>query len=387
MKITVAENLNDLRLHEVAWEELSRNVSEPNVFFEPWVLQPAFELLAEDAVKVIFIFDDSILHGVIPVVRQFGYHGFPVSYFSSWRHPHSLLCTPLLRRESELQTLKAFFEWLDNANPGGQFMEFRHVSGDGPFFDAVRSLADGKRALKNVKEFFRPVFLVPLEEKLSYEKILKSDRRKKIRKKMEKLNQEGVVEFEEIGEVADIDAWIEEFLALESSGWKGKAGTALANIPAHKEYFTRVTKEAFRRKRLVFGKLSLNSRAIAMRCGYLSGGTAFMAKIAYDESYSAHSPGVLLEAEALKELCKTRRWHYVDSCSDAEHEMLSHLWPQKRKISSFDMSLSTTLSVPLVQTFSLLRTAKNMISSFVNKSELKGGEREGDSLKTHVREE
>jgi hypothetical protein len=129
-----------------------------------------------------------------------------------------------------------------------------------------------------------------------------------------------------------LSAWVEAFLDLEASGWKGKEGTAMKNLPADAAFFREATRGAFERGQLLMLGLFLDGRPIALKCNFLAPPGSFAFKIAFDESFAQHSPGVLLEMANVEHLHGARPVAWMDSCAVAEHFMINRLWRERRAV-------------------------------------------------------
>src|SRR3954471_19136722 len=79
------------------WEELAANAVEPNPFHEHWILRPALECFAGNDVAVLAVRSEGRLCALLPVQRVSRYKKLPLRALVSWRHKHSMLCTPLMR--------------------------------------------------------------------------------------------------------------------------------------------------------------------------------------------------------------------------------------------------------------------------------------------------
>jgi hypothetical protein len=146
------------------------------------------------------------------------------------------------------------------------------------------------------------------------------------------LSEVGRLDYDEIAPNADASVWIEEFLQLESSGWKGREGSAMNSNEPDRCFFKAITTEAFRRERLEMIALRLEGRPIAYKCNFLAGRASFTFKIAFDENYSQFSPGMLLEIENVRRLHAQSKIEWVDSCADPGNFMFNRLWLGRRTI-------------------------------------------------------
>jgi hypothetical protein len=156
--------------------------------------------------------------------------------------------------------------------------------------------------------------------------------------------------------------WIEEFLKLEASGWKGEQGTALACKEADRNFFAGVATEAYRRGRLMMLTMRLDERTIAQKCNLLAGNGSFAFKIAFDQSYARFSPGFMLEVENIHRLHQRPGIEWMDSCAVSDHSMINRLWLDRRTIKSVLVSTGKSPGDLLVSSLPLLRWMNRRIA-------------------------
>lgn len=135
----------------------------------------------------------------------------------------------------------------------------------------------------------------------SYFNALSSRRRYDMRHARAKLERAGKVSVEFIrpGE-ADLDCLMQDSLRIESSGWKGRAGSALMfNLPLQR-FMHAYTQRACRLGILQLCYLKCNNESIAMQIGIQYAERYWVLKIGYDERWAYGSPGMLLTLEAVK---------------------------------------------------------------------------------------
>jgi len=111
---------------------------------------------------------------------------------------------------------------------------------------------------------------------------------------------------EALGEVrvercSESDALVAAGIALELSGWKGSAGTAIAQDAATLGFYTDLARVLAAQGQLALWALYLDEHLIAFQYGIEHMGCYALLKPAYDESYSRYSPGQLLMAEVLRD--------------------------------------------------------------------------------------
>ena len=124
----------------------------------------------------------------------------------------------------------------------------------------------------------------------------------------------------------------DEFMRIEDSGWKGRAGTAMADDSGAAEFFREICARYAAAGRLQLLALEAGGTVAAMKCNIAAGDTLFSFKIAYEESLSRYSPGILMEVENVTVFHEQRAELVQDSCAQPGNEMINRLWPDRRSI-------------------------------------------------------
>ena len=195
----------------------------------------------------------------------------------------------------------------------------RHILGEGVFDQLLADQLTKMGVLPFVWEWYTRAFFKPLATADQYLSIaLSGKHRKALRRRAELLAEKGTWKYvhPEAGE--NIQTWIDSFLRIESSGWKGREGSAMASDEAHRNFFTEVIRNAFHRNRLLMPAILLNDTPIAQNCYFLAGHGSFHFKPAFDEEYAQFSPGFQMECETIRYLHGRREIEWMDSVHPAE---------------------------------------------------------------------
>jgi len=369
MSVVVIDDLTALEKYVPAWENLAAAALEPNVFYEPWMLMPAIRafgagqrvrfalILAPDPERPL---EPPLLAGIFPLEQQSRYQGLsqklPFKTLRLWKHKYCYLCTPLIRAGYGREVIAAFFDWLDAGSHGCSLMEFAFIAGDGLFYNLLIDYFDRHAKLNYVTSCFMRALFRPSSDAEAYMRAaLHGTRRHELRRHERRLSEAGRLEYLSLEPGDDVAAWTEDFLQTEAISWKGKGGRALSQDEADREYFVEVAQEAFRRGQLMMLAMRLDGRPIAHKCNFLSGPGSFAFKIAFDEKYARHSPGVLLELENIRRLHTQSKIRWMDSCADPSHPMLDRLWPDRRTIQDVVVGAGRPLGDWVVATAPLLR--------------------------------
>lgn len=94
----------------------------------------------------------------------------------------------------------------------------------------------------------------------------------------------------------------EQFCAVEQSGWKGAAGTAIASNPQTLGFYESVARQPGQACALTMYFLDLNGSPIAAHFGLTQQGRYLLLKAGYDEAYAKFGPGHLLVNAVLHDL-------------------------------------------------------------------------------------
>ena len=97
-------------------------------------------------------------------------------------------------------------------------------------------------------------------------------------------------------------AALDDFVALERRGWKGRAGTALADVQADAAYMHAALRGFARADQLCVDVLRLDDAPVAMGIVVEAGPASIFWKAAFDEAHARHSPGVLLDMAVTRRL-------------------------------------------------------------------------------------
>lgn len=114
-----------------------------------------------------------------------------------------------------------------------------------------------------------------------------------------KLEAEGELTFEVADGSERLDELLEEGFAIEGSGWKREAGTAINSFPEARRFYTSVARWAARQGWLRLAFLRLDGRALAFDYCLDSGGSLYALKGGYDPEYKRFGPGTVLTYESI----------------------------------------------------------------------------------------
>ncbi len=341
--------VQDWRLFEdpearLAWDALARCAAEPNPFFESWYLLPALRAHDADGRAHLLCFEyDGELAGLLPLRREPKYYRWPIPQLTTWIHGNCFLGAPLVAAGLERAFWRALLDWADRSAGLALFLHLPSVPLEGALYAALADvLAQQGRTAGLVHAEQRAMLCSDLPAEAYFEASMSGKKRKELRRQFARLSDLGEVRIERTTSDEHLGRWIDDFLALEHSGWKGGAGSALASHQSTTRLFREALSGAVSHDRLERLTLTLDDEPIAMLASFVTPPGAFSFKTAFDERYARYSPGVLLQRENLAMLDHPEvRW--TDSCAAADHPMIDHIWRERRAIGRLSIAIGGTL--------------------------------------------
>ena len=147
---------------------------------------------------------------------------------------------------------------------------------------------------------------VPLPSSLdALQKSLDSKFRANLRRRRKRLGEKGRVTLERVTGGLSLPAQVEEGMALEASGWKGRGGTAMAQDPSTRGFYLELARTMAAEGRLALWFMRLDGRAVGFHYALEHGGKYLLLKPGYDEAIRECSPGQLLMEDVLSD-CVSR---------------------------------------------------------------------------------
>ncbi len=334
-------NWRILRETQRNWKDLARRAAEPNVFYDPgFALASIAGLDRGEHVRAVLIWRSAPpverpclrrLIGVFPYVERRRW-GLPLVAAEAYIHPFAMSAAPLVDPELAEEAWGVLFDWLE---AGGRCTPdawmFHHLPLEGPSADAMRIAARHRGiALRAIEPRERAVLDTHGLSPAWLDQALSPKARKEYRRQRRRLGERGRLERATASLPHEAGPAIEEFLALEASGWKGRAGTAAAQSPRITGMFREAAAALAEHGQVRIDTLRLDGRPIAATITLSSGADRWLWKIAYDEAFAGYSPGVLLTLDLTEEALAEGHPIRWDSCALPGHPMIDRIWRQRR---------------------------------------------------------
>jgi CelD/BcsL family acetyltransferase involved in cellulose biosynthesis len=332
------------------WRELAARALVPNVFYEPAFALAAAPLFGRD-VGAVLVWSGTAprkLLGLFPARREFRRYGFKLPMLVGWTHPFAPFGAPLVEREAAEPVIAAWLAHVasDSERPG--LLLLPYLPQDGPFAAALTAIL--RRAQMRAADFNRHAraLLAPSGDRSAYvEHALGPSQFRELRRTARQLSELGALLFTTATEPDAVAAAVEDFLALEATGWKGEAGAAAAHGGDVRGFVkAAVTALAVERK-VAINRVFLDGRPIAAAITLRSGDTAWLWKVASDQALARYSPGVMLAASLTEELVEDASVERADSCVTADHGVMNRTWSERLPLS--DLMIATRSDAPFAR--------------------------------------
>jgi len=324
--------LSDLAAIAAELRELCACALEPNVFYEPAFAIAAQPVFAPDGLAgLVWCRSESLrLVGFFPVRIERRRYGLPMPVLLGWTHPFAPLGTPLIARGLGEPVVEAWFLHPEGQGDLPKVVLIPYLPAEGAIAQALDRTLVRRGGSNAAFGKHARALLLPAAERADYlDRAIGKKKRRELRRQRKRLAEGGVVIASSTGEPAAIAHALDDFLTLEASGWKGRAGSAArASAEIHQFMKSAVNGLAAEGKAAI-DRLFVDTRAIAAIVRLRSGAMAWCWKIAYDENFARASPGVQVLLDATEAVLADPAIARADSCATADHPMIDHIWRER----------------------------------------------------------
>ena len=341
-----------------AWQQLAARALEPNPFYEPDYLLASARHIEHGDIRCLAVYRDgardSDLIGLFPLQRARLTSALPLPAFEFYRNDFTCQTTPLIDAEDAAGVWNCFFAALGRTpDAPRQLLSAMMPTSRGAFAALQQAQDDSGRALAVVETTARAAIEFTGTYK-QYTDRYSSRRMSNIRRRHRRLAETGTLALETVTDPAGKITALAEFLRIEAAGWKGAAGTAMAQTPATKA----LAEAVFLSDAAEFDVLSIDGRAIAVMASIRADRVLYTIKTTYDESFSASSPGTILDQHVIQRtLCNPERYSRIDSCA-VPGSAVETTWCEREEIAS--LVLGTTPAITQARTEATAKMLRNI---------------------------
>lgn len=147
-----------------------------------------------------------------------------------------------------------------------------------------------------------------------------------------RLEAAGPLEHRITREPARLADALDDYIALEAAGWKGRAGTAVGRNPAEAAFLHRLVEAYGASGRVRIDSLRRTDRSLASSLGIETESTFWYLKIAHDEAEARNSPGFQLVHRVTRSLLADAGIATADSCAPPNFPLAETFWGERRRL-------------------------------------------------------
>jgi CelD/BcsL family acetyltransferase involved in cellulose biosynthesis len=279
---TEVESHSDISELAADWDALADRL-EAQPFMRPGWIEAWLDAFAATPCKFLATRRDGELTGVLPLVRGRGRVITPPA------NSHTPLGGALVNGED---AARALADALLREAPARA--DFRYAAPHDPL---MAELKTRRRTIQRV--ISEQPYVDSTGSFDEYLAGLDRKHRKEAGRLRRKLAAEGELSFEFADGSDRLESLLDEGFAIEGSGWKTEAGTAINSYPDARRFYTDVARWAAARGWLRLAFLRLDGRALAFDYCLEAGGSFYALKGGYDPEFRKLGPGVVLTHESL----------------------------------------------------------------------------------------
>ena len=308
-------------LDAAAWDRLATRALCANPFYgREHVLAALGTIDASAPLRALAVYRESELVGLFPYrVRPLLPLIWPLAEAATNRYQFAGL--PLVAADCAAEVVGV---WLDALSDMGQpdFWIASHVDTDSPLMTMIdEACARRGLDLRVVGRYRRPR-LTRLAGGLAEHRatVIPKRRLREIERNMRRLREAGTLSFERTDDPQLVPQRLEQFLALEHAGWKGRVGTSFLSRAEDADFARGAYANA------VVDSLLLDGEPIAISINVLGGRTVFTPKCTYDETWRRNAPGLVLEYMAVQQFYADEGYDEMDAATTVDGHVVSELW-------------------------------------------------------------
>ncbi|WP_117196121.1 GNAT family N-acetyltransferase [Rhizobium terrae] len=327
-------------------EFLSNRAMEPNIFFSARLLAPAMPRVEDKQVRLALIRDEqgerSRMRLLMPFTVEKPGFSMGASIIRTWANPFGPLGTPLVDAEDAAETIDNLLEALTAREARlPSVLVMPDVRLNGPFAQLAKAVAIGRNLPVSVTDpYLRPMLESSADGDTYLKHAISPHHFREMRRLWRNLSARGGLSYSVARQPEEVRLRMEEFLALEAKGWKGRRRSALINDRYRSAFAREAITNLAEVDAVRIHTVDFEGRAIASLVVFLMAGEAYTWKTAYDEGFSKYSPGKLL-------MMKLTDWHLedanivrTDSCAVPDHPIMSRFWEEREEMGTLVIGLA-----------------------------------------------
>ncbi|MGI1678204.1 MAG: GNAT family N-acetyltransferase [Cellvibrionaceae bacterium] len=294
LSLEIIESKEGVKQFLTTWEMLE--ISQQSLFYQRALYYQSYceYLMPPTASPYLLVFSDQgKIVGVFPwVKKRLSRFGIPYYHIGSIHHDHINL-SDVLFDENYLNSISELFKTFLKMLPFNSSVVMRDLRDDSQFFELLSCLSSKAFEIESGESFY-------IDFNEDVDSVLPKRMVKNVKRLLRKANDTGVVEFKFLSGDEITTQAFEDFLVVESSGWKGQSGTetAITLNPKLKSYYQSFLQAMPAKMQL--SMFYLNGDPIAAHYCFKDDHCLSLAKVGYIEEHKSLSPSHVLIYQAIQ---------------------------------------------------------------------------------------
>jgi CelD/BcsL family acetyltransferase involved in cellulose biosynthesis len=315
------------------WRALAESALEPNVFYDPAFALAAAPVFGLPGAVLVWSKSGKLI-GVFParIERRYGV----LTTLTGWTHPFAPFGAPLVDRDEAEAATAAFLDHVEADERLPKLIMLPLLATEGAFAAALAKVLLRHGGALEIFGAHQRALLAPAAGRLGYlDRAIGHKKHKELRRQRRRLLDKGQLKTLTARGPEQMPRALADHLALEAAGWKGRRGSAAAQDGAVRGFMEAAILALAAEGHVRIDRLTQNNHPLASTITLRSGTSAWFWKIAYDEDFARHSPGVQATLDLTERLLAEPDVLRADSCATADHPMIDHLWRERLRLGDF----------------------------------------------------
>ncbi len=287
------------------WRDLCNQSADDQPFYRPeWIAAHIRAFTPRAKVVLLTVSLEGKLLFVLPLLENWSlFSGVPLRQLRAPVNSHSCRFDAVRHSgpDGDAAALAAW-NYLRN-RPGWDLIEIEDAFEAGSISALAKAAGSDRFRTVQLPNLSNPYVPIPQNPDELKKLPINARLRGKLRHIRREVDSQGGLKFLRIEKAEQ--SVLDRFYDLESAGWKGRAGSAIACDPRTRQFYDEISKSAERFGYLCMYTLELNGELLAAHLGLSHRGRYFSPKVAYNEKLPQYAGGHLIVSEILKD-CSAR---------------------------------------------------------------------------------
>lgn len=297
MNAQIVLDIAELRNHEKAWQGLYDRIPKASLFTSPtWVLNWLQSFAAPNSLRCVVIYNGDGLQAVLPLVKvSTRWRRIPVIALCACTNAHSVRSAWLYQPELKTSIVAAALDVLHRMGQWDMLLL------DGCAEEHTQTALPLIHAEQPLEHWFHSSLAINGTWS-DYLSSRSRDLRRNLRRTVEGLRAQGVLEFEILTQ--DPEQLMNHWVAIDQASWKAQSGEVVNSSEQTRLYYYRMLQRFAANQQLLAGVLLLDRKPIATVICAHDKGMCYTLKTAMRQDYAGAklSTGALVMANLLEHL-------------------------------------------------------------------------------------